>query len=295
MNGTGSLIETLRRSETYQNYERAYAGATGLPITLRAVETWQLPFLGKPHENPFCAVMAEKSHTCGACLQLQQKLTQSAMNKPATVTCVYGLCEIAVPVKRGLETIGFLQTGQVMRRNPTPTSFQRAIEQASKRSVNIDTPKVRHAYFRTPIASQKRLDALTGLLVNFADHLEMKSNQLVMQTAHTDPPVIVKAKQFIRDHYTEELTLTRVSSAVNMSVFYFCKQFHKYTDLKFTEFVSRTRVEKATNLLLNPNVRISEVAYAVGFQSLTHFNRVFRQITGQSPTGYRAKLSGGGR
>jgi AraC-like DNA-binding protein len=50
------------------------------------------------------------------------------------------------------------------------------------------------------------------------------------------------------------------------------------------------RVEKAKNLLLNPNMRISEVAFAAGFQSLSHFNRVFRRIAGESPTRYREKL-----
>jgi AraC-like DNA-binding protein len=50
-------------------------------------------------------------------------------------------------------------------------------------------------------------------------------------------------------------------------------------------------VEKARNLLLNPNLRISEIAYEVGFQSLTHFNRVFKKITGQSPTDYRGQLA----
>jgi len=47
------------------------------------------------------------------------------------------------------------------------------------------------------------------------------------------------------------------------------------------------RIEKAKSLLLEPHRRISEVAYEVGFQSLTHFNRVFREIVGQSPTSYR--------
>ena len=50
------------------------------------------------------------------------------------------------------------------------------------------------------------------------------------------------------------------------------------------------RIEKARNLLLNPNLRISEVAFAAGFQSLTHFNRIFRRIAGESPTQYRKKL-----
>jgi hypothetical protein len=61
--------------------------------------------------------------------------------------------------------------------------------------------------------------------------------------------------------------------------------------LGFTEFISRTRIEKARNFLLNPNLRISEIGFETGFQSLTHFNRVFRKIAGQSPTEYRGRLS----
>ena len=48
----------------------------------------------------------------------------------------------------------------------------------------------------------------------------------------------------------------------------------------------------AKNLLLNPNLRVSEIGFEVGFQSLTHFNRVFKKILGQSPTEYRVQLVG---
>ena len=51
-----------------------------------------------------------------------------------------------------------------------------------------------------------------------------------------------------------------VAKAVNMSTFYFCKMFKKATGLNFTDYVSRVRVEKARNLLLNRNLRISEIA-----------------------------------
>jgi AraC-like DNA-binding protein len=67
--------------------------------------------------------------------------------------------------------------------------------------------------------------------------------------------------------------------------------FKKATGMTFTDYLGRVRVEKAKNLLLNPHLRVSEIAYAVGFQSLTHFNRVFRALTGQSPTDFREKLA----
>lgn len=291
MNPNEQLVATLTRSETFRSYERAYTEATGMPMTLRPVETWQLPFHGKRMENAFCAVMAGKSHTCSACLQLQEKLTQDALNGPATRTCDFGLCETAVPVKLGPQTIGFLQTGQVMRRNPTAASFQRAVQQARKLGVEIGDAQTRRAYFKTPVATQKKLDAASDLLAIFADHLAMKGNQIMVQTENAEPPIISKARQFIGEHYTENLSLAQVSGIVNSSSFYFCKKFRKTTGLTFTEFVSRTRIEKAKNILLNPNLRISEIAFAVGFQSLNHFNRMFKRIVGRSPTEYRGKLS----
>jgi AraC-like DNA-binding protein len=75
-----------------------------------------------------------------------------------------------------------------------------------------------------------------------------------------------------------------------VSTFYFRKMFKKATGLTLTDYLGRVRVEKAKNLLLNPHLRVSEIAYTVGFQSLTHFNRVFRKLTGESPTDFREKL-----
>jgi AraC-like DNA-binding protein/ligand-binding sensor protein len=289
MNTHGQLIANLARSETYQNYERAFSETTGMPLTLRPVESWQLPFHGQRKENEFCALMAAKGRTCAACLQLQEKLTQEARYESVTRTCAYGLCETAVPVKLGPQTIGFLQTGQVMRQPPAEAAFQRAVEQAASRGVDIANEQTRRAYFNTPVIPQKKIDAAAELLAIFADHLAMKSNQLAVQAENAEPPVIAEAKQFIDAHYTEVLSLNQVSSTVNMSRFYFCKQFRKATGLSFTEFVSRTRVEKARHLLLNPNLRISEIAFAVGFQSISNFNRMFKRIVGRSPTYNRDK------
>lgn len=290
MNAHGQLLETLTHSEIFRDYQRAYSEATGMPVTMRPVVTWRLPLHGQRRENPFCAMIAEQSRSCAACLQMQEKLVQAAREGACTMNCAYGLCETAVPVKLGPQTIGFLQTGQVMRQQPTVASFGRAVAKAEELGVDIDHPRAREAYFATPVVRQKKLDSVSSLLSIFADHLSLKSNQIAVQAAHTEPPVITKAKQFIREHQTEDLSLGRVAAAVHTSIFYLCKLFKKVTGATFTEFVSRTRIERAKNLLLNPNPRISEVAFEVGFQSLTHFNRVFKAVVGETPTSYRAGL-----
>src|SRR4029077_15949624 len=85
-------------------------------------------------------------------------------------------------------------------------------------------------------------------------------------------------------HYGDPVGLDEMARTMHVSTFYFCKMFKRATGLTFTDYLGRVRVEKAKNLLLNPHLRVSEIAYTVGFQSLTHFNRVFRKLTGESPT-----------
>src|SRR4029077_12015819 len=125
----------------------------------------------------------------------------------------------------------------------------------------------------------------------FAQHLALMSNRIIVEQENSEMPVITRAKEFIRQNQSEDLSLSMVAKAVNTSTFYFCKLFKKATGLNFTDYVSRVRIEKAKNLLLNPNLRISEIAYEVGFQSLTHFNRVFKRSVGESPTEYRSQLT----
>jgi AraC-like DNA-binding protein len=285
------LIESLTHSQIFQDYEKAFSETTGLPVSLRPVESWQLPHHGKRHENPLCAMMAEKSKACATCLQMQQQLSECAQFEPATVTCQLGLVDTAVPVRLGDQLIGFLQTGQVLRKKATPSQIERTAKLIAEWGLQMSQQGLQDAYNGTKLLSAKQYDAMIKLLSIFAQHISAVSNQIVVRRENAESPVIKRAKEFIIENQAEDLSLGQVAKAVNTSTFHFCKMFKKATGLNFTEYVSRVRVEKARNLLLNPNLRISEIAYEVGFQSLTHFNRVFKKITGQSPTDYRSQLA----
>ncbi len=290
MNKNKNLVEALTRSKMYQDYERAFTDATGLPVALRPVESWQLPHHGKRGENPLCGLMAQKSRACASCLQVQQELSEKGTHEPVSVTCPIGLCDTAVPVRMGDELIGFLQTGQIFRKKPTQAQFERTARLVADWGIAVNPKELRAAYFGTRILSAREQEAITKLLAIFAQHLSMVSNQILVQQAHAEPPVITRAKDYIAQHQTEEMSLGQVAKAVNTSTFYFCKLFKKHTGINFTDYLSRVRIERAKNLLLNRNLRVSEIAYEVGFQSLTHFNRVFKRILGQAPTEYRRQL-----
>ena len=286
------LVDALVHSKVFQDYERAFTEATGLPVALRPVESWQLPHHGKRNESPYCALMSEKSRACASCLQMQGKLAQAATHEPCTMTCLSGLCDTAVPVRLGDRLVGFLQTGQVFRKKPTEAQFDRTAKLIEEWGIQIDKMRMKQAYFATRVVPAKQHDSVVKLLSIFAQHLAILSNQVIVQHENAEPPVITRAKEFINEHQTEDLRLGQVARAVHTSTFYFCKMFKKVTGINFTDYLSRVRIEKAKNLLLNPNLRVSEIAFEVGFQSLTHFNRVFKKILGQSPTEYREQLLG---
>ncbi len=288
-----TLITALTDSPIYQEYERAFTAATGLPVVLRPVETWQLPHHGHNGENPFCALMAEKSRTCAACLQTHQVLSETALIAPITIDCSHGMAETAVPVRIGDRIVGLLQTGQVFRKAPTESQFRRTVKLLQDWGVATELTQLHELYFGTRVVSRCTYDGIVALLGIFSQQLSALSNQIIVQHENGEPPMIRHAKEYIAAHYTEPLSLAVVSKAVHTSTFYLCKMFKHATGINFTQYLSRVRVEKAGHLLLNPNLRISEVAFEVGFQSLTHFNRVFKKIHGQSPTAYRAKLPRG--
>lgn len=284
------LLGRLSESRIYQDYERAFNEATGLPLALRPIGAWQPALRGRKHENPFCALMAAHSKSCAACLAVQEKLSQDLGSAPKTVMCFAGLCDTAVPVRVGDRLIGVLQTGQIMKKRPSRRQFARASRQLLKWGFKADLNQIEEAYFHTRVLAPKQYEAMTRLLATFGEHLSLVCNQLLVRQTNAEPPVVARARQFIAEHQSDKLSLGAVARAVNTSTFYFCKLFRKATGLRFTEYLSRVRIEKAKNLLLNPNARVSEIAYATGFQSLTHFNRVFKKVTGLSPTGYRSKL-----
>ena len=112
--------------------------------------------------------------------------------------------------------------------------------------------------------------------------------QVSLQNGNRAEPVeIWRARQFIHEHSDEGLSLTKVAKSVHISPNHLSERFKEVTGVNFVNYIARTRTEKAREFLENSNLGISEIAFAVGFQSLSQFNRVFKKLTRKSPTQFR--------
>ncbi|MFO1512049.1 MAG: PocR ligand-binding domain-containing protein [Verrucomicrobiota bacterium] len=130
--GDKELIHKLAACGLFQDYQKAFGQATGLPLSLRSAEDWQLAHAGNRHQNGFCALVARNNESCAACLQMQQQVCNQANGVPATLKCSFGLSETAVTVKLGGRTIGYLQTGQVFFSKPTAAQTASAANRLQK-------------------------------------------------------------------------------------------------------------------------------------------------------------------
>lgn len=92
---------------------------------------------------------------------------------------------------------------------------------------------------------------------------------------------------YISAHCSDELNLEAVASMSGFSKFYFSRLFKQFTNVSFYKYVNQKRIEKAAEMLTEPNISITNVALSCGFESLSSFIRMFKIVKGCTPTEFR--------
>lgn len=276
-------------SRIFLDYQQAFTKATGLPLKLVGVGgPWNQSRVTR-QEAPFCALLARSSSSCQACQLMQRQLENEARLQPRTLKCFAGLCETAIPVRVGPEIVAFLETGHVLLAPPSQRMFKRVARELLRWDADVDLRRAEETYFNSRVLSESQYKSIVRLAAIFAEHLAACGEQLLLGSMHSEPESITKARRWIEEHSMEEISLGEAARFVNVSAKHFSELFKQTTGIAFVEYVGRVRIEKAKCLLGDPRRRISEIAFEVGFQSLSQFNRSFLKFTGQSPTHWRCE------
>lgn len=283
------IIEELSRSDLYKKYEKAFRDATRLPLTIRPLLDEPTADSGhNPYDSPFCDHLKDNHIMCDSCQKILKEMQKFPDHTAHSVICFTGLTESAVPIHLNNEVVGYLQTGQVFLKDVNEEDEESVNKNLMRLGVNLEKETgLKDLFYKNRVLSPKQYDATLRLLEIFAEELSGVVEEMVIQEDEKEPPRIKKAKRYIHDHLDDDLSLDDVANSVNWSAYYFSRMFKKATGLNFVDYVARVRIDQAKKLLLNPHLNVSEIAYEVGFQSITHFNRVFRKLTGTSPTDYR--------
>lgn len=101
---------------------------------------------------------------------------------------------------------------------------------------------------------------------------------------------IEKIMTYLSDHFRENLDLNEVSDLVAMNTSSFCRYFKEKTGKTFTEYMLAFRIGYACKLLVENKMDVIQVCMECGFNSIAHFNRIFKRNTGLTPTQYRKRF-----
>lgn len=283
------IIRRLRQSAVFRNYAGSFEELTGLPLSLCSLEQWPPARRGLDCENEFCRAMLRSGHACVACEEVERELCAKAVDSPRSVTCLGGVCDTGVPVRLNRQTAGFLVVGPILLHAPNKEQLSRTIAFLKHAGLDPDRARLSAAYFGVPFLAPERHASIARMLIVFAEHLSLLGEQILLEQDPAEPAPVRRARRFIAEHHARPLRLEDAARSANLSTTYFSRMFKKSTAVGFSEYLTRVRIAQARNLLLNPDMNVSEIAFAVGFQSVPHFNRVFKRLVGKSPTEFRGR------
>lgn len=96
-----------------------------------------------------------------------------------------------------------------------------------------------------------------------------------------------KAIEYINSHIFMNIDIDDICASIHMSKYYFCRQFKKTTGLTVMNYILKTRIILAQNMLAKETASVAEVSEHCGFSSISYFCRVFKNETGKTPLEYR--------
>ncbi|HOC56932.1 MAG TPA: helix-turn-helix domain-containing protein [Verrucomicrobiota bacterium] len=291
----------------------AFSVLSGMAVKLVPLGTAShAPFLAG-NAAPLCRLLCQDPRGAAACRQfMSQVQCQGAVPSPkggaarqfpvappanprATRTlrthhCFAGLTEVAAPIMARGTLLATLLCGGVLRAAPTRKEFWRCWRRLRELGVRLDPQIARQAYWQTPIAPPARLRAARRLLAELAQRLGELAAQYIAAPRPTDPKCVACAKALVTQDPGHMPCARQAARKAQVTEPYFCRAFKAATGMTFSEYVARCHVDRARQLLHDPDLRVTEVAFAAGFQSIPHFNHTFKRYTGLSPKRYRASL-----
>ena len=241
----------------------------------------------------FCSLVNNTTLGRLACERDDQRAASTCLNGSGCLArrCHLGLIDITIPIVIGGKAVGLLCTGQLLYNRPTQQTFQRIQKHLTSLGVNV--AKARQAYFKLPVLEKQRVAAIIDLMQMVAELIGNQRLETLKTVVHHHP--LSKALDFMEARYAEPLTLPTVAKAAGLSVSRLAHVFKAQVGMSVTAYLNMVRVKRAEYYLTNSQLRVSETAFQVGFGNLSHFNHVFRQATGLSPTQYRRQHTSTGK
>ncbi|MDF9297252.1 response regulator transcription factor [Geobacillus stearothermophilus] len=148
-------------------------------------------------------------------------------------------------------------------------------------------------YLLKPIDREELLQAVEAAIDVWKERQKTEASKRVIDQhvieaeERVRSPLVKQAIQFIHEHLHQPFSLRELSEFLHVNASYLSTLFKEETNLTFSEYVTRARLQKAKSLLLTTNLTIVEVAEQVGYQTVKYFVKLFKEFEGMTPSQFR--------
>lgn len=195
--------------------------------------------------------------------------------------CHAGLWENLVPILDNGEVISYLGFGQLLDSSPIEEQWE--YTRSTLSWYPGDPEELKEKFFKLRQYALPKTEALTELLKFMASYVQ--TNKLVAAAAHSD---LQRLDLYISQHYMEKLSIRSLTSALNFGATKLCALSKTLSGGRsLTWLIASHRVSAAQSLLLSTDKSVSEIAAIVGYEDYNYFTKVFKHITGTTPSRYR--------
>lgn len=235
------------------------------------------------HIASFCQVIRTSPDARKACARCDKNACQKAARQqaPYTYRCHAGLTESIVPIHLGNIVIGYLLFGHVCS-YPTHEDAWEAIRRLCL-PYGLDMELLKAALYRLPLISEDYILSASHIMRSVASYLCMER---MVSLRQKDLPVQVD--DYITMHYTENINVRTICEHFQIGRTLLYEIAEQNYGIGIAEHIRNLRIEKAKRLLIDhPELRISEIAAACGFNDYNYFITVFKRLTGKPPRQFR--------
>lgn len=142
----------------------------------------------------------------------------------------------------------------------------------------------------SPLTDVRKAESLEELEQQLLDFFEHVNTYISKKRATFNDKVIAQLRQYIDEHYASEITLSAIANQYNLSPSYLSLLFTERTGKNFSDYLTERRIKKAKELLKHTDMKIYEIANAVGYNDSFYFSNCFKKLVGINPTEYRERV-----
>ncbi len=255
-----------------------FFSATGINLSILDSNFTRLQYTDKASANNYCKYIHSNSHMASKCLICDYALLKECKEKkqPVSHICHAGLLDIAIPIMHNQSILGYIMLGQLK----VDANFKNIKQKLSSDGLDVD--KLEVLYSNLPIKKEEFIKSIINLATILAKHLLLDNIVKPKNLSTLDTLV-----EFINENIHSPLSVEYIAQQNFVSVSLIYKLFYKNFNTSVKDYINKRRCELALSLLMFSDKSLNDVAFEVGFSSLSYFSKVFKKLYGVSPLKYR--------